>query len=158
MQIKADGKIVLFAKNPEVGQGVKTSLPMIVAEELDADWTKVEVRQSIINRALYGTQVAGGSTSMPTNFESCGAPARPRARCSSSAAAKTWSVPASELTTENSTVRHAASNRSARYGELAERRDVAGARRRSRNAQAAAELALARHARHGRRQREARER
>jgi isoquinoline 1-oxidoreductase subunit beta len=119
VQIKSDGSIVLFAKNPEVGQGVKTSLPMIVAEELDADWQKVEVQQSVINRELYGNQVAGGSTSTPTNFDNlrrAGATARAMLV---SAAAKTWGVPESELTTENSTVRHAASNRSASYGELA---------------------------------------
>ena len=49
VQIRADGKIVLFAKNPDVGQGVKTSLPLIVAEELDADWDQVEVQQSAIS-------------------------------------------------------------------------------------------------------------
>ena len=105
VQIKADGTIVLFAKNPEVGQGVKTSLPMIVAEELDADWKTVEVQQSVINRELYGAQVAGGSTSTPTNFESlrrAGATARAMLVA---AAAKTWNVPEAELTTANSTVR-----------------------------------------------------
>ncbi|HZM00287.1 MAG TPA: molybdopterin cofactor-binding domain-containing protein, partial [Planctomycetota bacterium] len=56
VQIQPDGKIVLFAKNPDVGQGVKTSLPMIVAEELDADWQQVEVQQSVIDAALYGPQ------------------------------------------------------------------------------------------------------
>ena len=120
VQIQPDGKIVLFAKNPEVGQGVKTSLPMIVAEELDADWQQVEVRQSVIDAALYGPQFAGGSLSIPMNYESlrrAGATARAMLVA---AAAKTWNVPAAELTTQASTVRHAASNRSATYGELAE--------------------------------------
>ncbi len=120
VQIQPDGKIVLFAKNPEVGQGVKTSLPMIVAEELDADWRQVEVRQSIIDANRYGPQFAGGSLSTPMNFESlrrAGATARAMLVA---AAAKTWNVPAAELTTQASTVRHAASNRSATYGELAE--------------------------------------
>jgi isoquinoline 1-oxidoreductase beta subunit len=120
VQIQPDGKIVLFAKNPEVGQGVKTSLPMIVAEELDAAWADVEVRQSVIDAALYGPQFAGGSLSIPMNYESlrrAGATARAMLVA---AAAKTWNVPAAELTTENSSVRHAASNRRATYGELAE--------------------------------------
>jgi isoquinoline 1-oxidoreductase beta subunit len=120
VQIESSGKIVLFAKNPEVGQGVKTSLPLIVAEELDADWRQVDVRQSVIDMALYGPQFAGGSLSIPMNFEvlrRAGATARAMLVA---AAAKTWSVPAAELTTESSTVRHAASNRSATYGELAD--------------------------------------
>jgi isoquinoline 1-oxidoreductase beta subunit len=120
VQIQPDGKIVLFAKNPEVGQGVKTSLPMIVAEELDADWRQVEVRQSVISAELYGLQLAGGSTSIPMNYDTlrrAGATARAMLVA---AAAKNWNVPASELTTENSTVRHARTNRSTTYGELAE--------------------------------------
>jgi isoquinoline 1-oxidoreductase beta subunit len=120
VQIQPNGKIVLFAKNPDVGQGVKTSLPMIVAEELDAAWADVEVRQSIIDAALYGPQFAGGSLSIPMNYDTlrrAGATARAMLVA---AAAKNWNVPAAELTTANSAVRHAASNRSATYGELAE--------------------------------------
>jgi len=119
VQIRADGKIVLFAKNPEVGQGVKTSLPLIVAEELDADWQQVEVRQSVIDMDLYGLQLAGGSLSIPMNFDvlrRAGATVRAMLVA---AAAKNWSVAAAELTTENSSVRHAKSDRSATYAELA---------------------------------------
>ena len=119
VQVRADGTIVLFAKNPDVGQGVKTSLPLIVAEELDADWSKVEVRQSAINAELYGLQLAGGSTSIPMNFDAlrrAGATARAMLVA---AAAETWNVPADELSTEKSVVRHAKSGRSATYGELA---------------------------------------
>src|SRR4029079_7333298 len=119
VQIRADGKVILFAKNPDVGQGVKTSLPLIVAEELDADWDKVEVRQSIISAELYGLQLAGGSTSIPMNFDTlrrAGATARAMLVA---AAAKTWNVPVGELATEKSVVRHAKTGRSATYRELA---------------------------------------
>jgi isoquinoline 1-oxidoreductase subunit beta len=119
VQIRADGKIVLFAKNPDVGQGVKTSLPLIVAEELDADWDHVEVRQSAISAELYGLQLAGGSLSIPMNFDvlrRAGATARAMLVA---AAAEAWSVPAAELRTDKSVVSHAKSGRSATYGELA---------------------------------------
>jgi isoquinoline 1-oxidoreductase beta subunit len=119
VQIRADGTVVLFAKNPEVGQGVKTSLPLIVAEELDVDWQQVEVRQSAISAELYGLQLAGGSTSIPMNYDSLRrAGATARAMLVAAAAAR-WNVPVAELTTQSGTVRHAASNRSSSYGELA---------------------------------------
>ncbi len=120
VQIDSTGRVVLFAKNPEVGQGVKTSLPLIVAEELDVDWLEVEVRQSEIDAARYGPQFAGGSLSIPMNYDTlrrAGATARAMLVA---AAAKQWNVPAAELTTEAGAVRHAASNRRATYGELAD--------------------------------------
>jgi isoquinoline 1-oxidoreductase beta subunit len=118
VKIGSDGAVIIFAKNPEIGQGVKTSLPMIVAEELDADWSKVQTVQSVISSA-YGMQMAGGSRSIPTNWDTlrnAGAVARAMLVA---AAAKKWKVPASELTTDQGFVIHQSSDKRASYGELA---------------------------------------
>lgn len=118
--IKIDSEgITLYAPNPEIGQGVKTSLPMIVAEELDADWTEISVVQSEINSAVYGQQFAGGSTAIPTNYaklRQAGATARAMLV---QAAAEQWSVSPSTLSTELSQVLHAGTGQKITYQELA---------------------------------------
>ena len=119
IRIAPDGAIILYNKAPEIGQGIKTSFPMILAEHLDADWADVRIEQAPINPAVYGRQSAGGSRSTPTGWEPhrrAGAVARAMLV---SAAAKEWGVPESELSTEKSTVFHKASGRSAKYGALA---------------------------------------
>ena len=118
IKIDATG-ILLYAKNPEIGQGVKTSLPMIVAEELDAAWEDVEIVQSSIDQSLYGAQFAGGSMSIPMNCDSlrrAGATARTMLL---EAAAKRWGVAQSSLSTRDSHVIHSASGRKLKYAELA---------------------------------------
>ncbi len=115
--ISPDGAIRIMAKNPEIGQGIKTMLPMLIAEELDADWSKVTLEQGDADQK-YGSQIAGGSFATPQHWlpqRQVGAAAR--AMLLQAAAAK-WSVPVEELTTGPSVVKHAASNRTIGYGDL----------------------------------------
>ena len=119
VRVAPDGKITLISKNPEIGQGIKTGFGVILAEELDAKWSDVTVEQAEVNRAVYGTQIAGGSMSIPLAWDElryAGAGARAMLVA---AAAQRWGVPASDLTTSDSTVIHAASGRKASYGSLA---------------------------------------
>lgn len=126
--IRADESVVIGFPNPEMGQGVDTSLAMLVAEELGVDFEKVEVQQMPLGLMLGEDgnvtwknlpQGSGGSTSISGHWEPlrrAGALAR---MLLVGAAAKQWEVPGSELTAQNGTVTHAATERSATYGELA---------------------------------------
>jgi len=118
ISISSSGAVSLIAPNSEMGQGVKTSLPMIVAEELDVAWEQVTVTQGDLNPA-YGRQTSVGSQSTPSNFmplRRAGAMARAMLV---QAAAEKWNIPAAECTTDRGVVIHAASKRRATYGELA---------------------------------------
>jgi isoquinoline 1-oxidoreductase beta subunit len=115
--ISPDGTVRIMAKNPEVGQGIKTMLPMLIAEELDADWSKVVIVQADAD-AKYGNQIAGGSFATPTHWiphRQVGAGAR--AMLIAAAAAR-LGKPVEEFTTEPSMVVHAASNTKIPYGDL----------------------------------------
>lgn len=119
IRISPENVITLTSKRPEMGQGVKTSLPMVIAEQLEVDWKSVVIEQGDFNPALYGnSQGAGGSQSTPTDYEPfhmIGATARTMLV---EAAAQTWGVPASECVAENAAVHHKASGKSLKYGQL----------------------------------------
>ncbi|MBL9216406.1 MAG: xanthine dehydrogenase family protein molybdopterin-binding subunit [Opitutaceae bacterium] len=120
IKITPENIITILAKNPETGQGVKTSLPMIVAEELDVDFSKVVIEQAGL-RPDVGAQSAGGSRSTPENYlalRRAGATARAMLV---QAAAQAWNVRVDELETANGVVRHRPTGRTLTYGELATR-------------------------------------
>ncbi|MBT8101189.1 MAG: molybdopterin-dependent oxidoreductase, partial [Gammaproteobacteria bacterium] len=120
VRIATDGTILIYSKIPEIGQGIKTSLPMIIAEELDADWERVKIEQAVINPEVYGRQSAGGSRSVATSWDQlreAGAVARSMLV---SAAAEKWQVPENECVTAASVVTHRPSGKQLGYGELAE--------------------------------------
>ena len=119
VRIAPNGDVVLYAKTPEMGNGSKTALPMIVAEQLDADWNHVRIEQAPVVAEIYGEQFSNGSRTIRVyNDEMHQAGAMARAMIVA-AAAKQWKVLAEECTTANSTVMHAKSGKKATYGQLA---------------------------------------
>ena len=117
VRIAPDGIVTIVAHNPEIGQGVKTSIPMLVAEELDVDWASVRIEQALADTAVYGRQVAGGSMATTLQYDAfrrIGAGARAMLVA---AAAKNWGVDPATCTTARGVVRSGA--RSSPYGLLA---------------------------------------
>jgi isoquinoline 1-oxidoreductase beta subunit len=119
VKITSDNIIQIMSPNPEGGQGVKTSMPMIVAEELDVDWKQVQVIQADLDTKHFTRQFIGGSQAIHQGWKplrQAGATARQILR---EAAAKQWQVSVNEITTDKGVLFHKASGRKATYGEMA---------------------------------------
>src|ERR1700681_4151588 len=110
LRITPENKVIIVVARSEMGQGVRTALPMILAEELEADWKQIEIEQAGAS-TLYGDETTGVSASVRTTWDpmrKAGAAAR---EMLISAAALTWNVPRSSCTAENSRLKHAATYR-----------------------------------------------
>jgi len=117
VSINADGSVTIYGPNPEVGQGVNTSLPMIVAEELDAKWDDVRCEAAPVQQQ-YGMQFAGGSLSIPMRWDEMRKVGATAKEMLCRAAATQWGVPRKELTTADSMVLHSRSGKAAHYKDL----------------------------------------
>ncbi|MGO9065374.1 MAG: molybdopterin cofactor-binding domain-containing protein [Myxococcaceae bacterium] len=119
VRIHPDGSVTIAAKNPEIGQGMRTTLPMLIADELDVEWKQVRVEVVPLDSTQFQQQWAGGSMGTPMNWlpmRRVGAAAR---ALLVAAAAQKWSVPVDECTTSRGKVLHGKSKRSLSYGALA---------------------------------------
>ncbi len=119
LKIADNGLVTIMSPNPEIGQNVKTAMPMIIAEELGVAWKDVVVKQAPLNTDLFKRQLAGGSQSIRQGWQSlrmAGATAR---RMLLEAAAKQWEVSVDDLSTKEGVVYHKGSGKKAGYGELA---------------------------------------
>jgi isoquinoline 1-oxidoreductase beta subunit len=119
LKIGENGQVTIISPNPEGGQNVKTSMPMIVAEELGVDWKNVIVEQAPLNTELYSRQFIGGSQAIRRGWKGlrmAGASARHMLR---TAAAQTWKVPLEEVTTDLGILKHEKTGQSASYGAMA---------------------------------------
>ena len=119
LKIGTDGIVTIMSPNPEGGQNVKTSMPMIVAEELDVDWKNVIVEQAPLNTKYFTRQFIGGSQAIRQGWKglrTAGATAR---QMLIEAAAQAWQVPQEEIITESGSLHHKKSGKSAGYGTMA---------------------------------------
>ncbi|WP_442846231.1 molybdopterin cofactor-binding domain-containing protein [Leeuwenhoekiella sp. H156] len=118
IRVNTDGTVTIFSPNPEIGQNVKTSMPLIVAEELDVAWDQVSVEQAPLNTDKYQGQIAGGSQSIRRSWDGlrmAGASAR---HLFLAAASKKWDIPIEDLITEDGQVKHLPTNQFVAYPDL----------------------------------------
>ncbi len=107
IKISDEGYVTIFSPNPEIGQGVKTAMPMIVAEELDADWSKVNVAQGALDTKNFSRQVAGGSQSIRFGWDALRQTGATAKQMLVNAAALKWNVDAAKLTTSKGIITNA---------------------------------------------------
>ncbi len=118
LSISPTGDVVIYSPNPELGQNIKTSFPMVVAEELEADWEKVRVVQANLDTEKYDRQLTGGSGAMPHSWERLRKAGATAKFVLVAAAAKAWNVPAGEITVEKGIISHKGSGKSGHFGEF----------------------------------------
>ncbi|XCF05369.1 molybdopterin cofactor-binding domain-containing protein [Tamlana crocina] len=119
IKIGDTGLVTIYSPNPEIGQNVRTSMPMIVAEELDVDWAHVVVEQAPLNAAIYQNQYAGGSQSIRRGWDALRMAGATGRRMLLEAAAKEWQVSVSDLTVSKGVIKEKNSGRTIGYGEVA---------------------------------------
>lgn len=119
LKIGDNGLVTIMAPNPEFGQGVITSMPMIVADELDVDWNDVLVEQANFDQEEYGWQFTGGSQGIRRRWEGLRMAGATAKQMLIAAAAQSWQMPVSEITVSGGTLSHTGSDKSAGYGEMA---------------------------------------
>jgi isoquinoline 1-oxidoreductase beta subunit len=119
--IAPDGMVTIMARSPDMGQGAKTALPMLIADELDVPWSSVRVESAPVDPAVYGAQFSYGSLNTPLQFDPMRRAGAAGRQLMLQAAASLWHVPASECETAQGVVHHRASARQVGYGSLASR-------------------------------------